>query len=121
MEGVQMKESIGQERRRSKRVGLPVRIECKTVSRFILGRCENVSETGILINSRETFDSRREVSIRFGLPPRATGPAVSAAGIVVRVEPGKAMALKFANMSAGCRTCLTQYIQQTEESGPVPV
>ena len=112
---------MAQERRRAKRVELPVRIECKTTGRFVLGRCENVSETGILIKSLETFDARREVTVRFGLPPKGTGPAVSAAGTVVRVEPGKSMALKFANMSAGCRTYLAQYIQQVAESGPLAV
>lgn len=113
-----MTEAIDRERRRARRVELPVRVECKTIGRFVLGRCENVSETGILINSRETFDSRREVSVRFGLPPKASGPAVSAAGSVVREEPGRAMALKFANMSAGCRVYLAQYIQQAEEFAP---
>jgi len=113
--------AIGQERRRARRIELPVRIECKTLGRFVLGRCENVSETGILINSQETFDSRKEVKVRFGLLPKATGPAVSATGTVVRVEAGRAIALKFANMAAGCRISLAQYIRRTEEPGSIPV
>ena len=104
-----------EDRRRTPRLPLLVRVECKTPQTYVLGRCENISETGILVKARETFDVSQAVIVRFMLPPVARGPAVQTGGVIVRAQAGEYMALEFVRLRATMRDAISRYIERGKE------
>jgi hypothetical protein len=107
------------DRRRAPRVPLLVRVECKTPRTYVLGYCGNISETGMLVKCRETFDVAQAVTVRFMLPPIATGTAVETGGIVVRAQAGEFMAVEFVRLRATLRSAISRYIEQNAHSANV--
>lgn len=82
-----------EERRRAPRIPVLVRVECETPQNCIFGDCVNLSETGILIADRQTFDVSQEVILRFALPTVLAGKAIRTGGTIVPVQPGEYMAV----------------------------
>src|SRR5689334_8871493 len=107
-----MENPHGKERRRAERFSLLVRIECKTTRRFLVGFCDNVSETGLLLNTRETFALSTDVSVRFPLPPVSSGIVVHTDGIVVRADQGKYMGIHFTGMQSKYQSAIGRYIER---------
>ena len=105
-----------EERRRSERVPLLVRVECKTRRKYILGRCENISETGMLVYASETYEVAETVTLRFLLPPIALGKAIETAATVVRSIPGELMALDFVRLPAASKEALNRYILKNSKT-----
>jgi hypothetical protein len=95
-----------------------VRVECKTPQTYVLGSCENISETGMLIKARQTFDVSQPVTLRFMLPPVGTGTAVQASGVIVRAETGEYMALEFVRLRESFRDAIARYVERQSPSSP---
>ena len=105
---------LAQDRRKHPRATLLVRVECRSSQTYILGTCENISESGLQIKTQQAFELSQQVTVRFVLPPVQTGPAVQASGVVVRVEPGESMALEFTALKPRDRQAILSFVQSEQ-------
>ena len=102
------------EQRAAQRAPILVRVECKTPRIYVQGQGENISETGMLITCRETFEISQSVTLRFVLPVAAgKNIAVSTAAVVVRVERGRFMGVRFMGLRAPFQQAIAEYIERT--------
>jgi len=101
----------GIEGRSRDRAELLVQVECEARGDFSLGRCENISTTGMLVRTRETFVPSTVVLVRFVLPP-PIALLIEARGTVVRVRPGESMAIQFVNLKDRFEAAITEYVEQ---------
>jgi len=102
------------EQRAAQRAPILVRVECKTPRIYVQGQGENISETGMLIACRETFELSQSVTLRFVLPVAAgKNIAVSTAAVVVRVERGRFMGVRFMGLRAPFQQAIAEYIERT--------
>jgi len=108
---------IGVNRRQSLRARLVTQIESHVPAGSSIGHSENVSQTGLLVLTRDTFDPQSEVTIRFNLPPVPPGHPVECQGVVVRAEPGVNMAIEFRQLKDEDRRALTAYVHQVRAQG----
>lgn len=76
-----------------------------------IGRTDNISPTGLLLRTRETFAPGTEVIVRFHLPPGPCGPLVESLAQVVRAEEGVWMGVRFVDLSERERELLAAYVQ----------
>ena len=107
----------GKERRKAHRVPLLVRVECKTAQTYALGHCENISETGMLIKTQQTFEVSQAATLRFVLPPvGTTGGAVQTGGLVVRAQKGEYMAVEFIGLRPPYRDAIAKHIEQRKNA-----
>ena len=105
------------ERRAARRAPIVVRVECKTPRTFAQGNAENISATGMLIACRETFDVSQTVTIRFALQVTPqNNVVVSTKAVVVRMEPGRFIAIQFLELPQGQRAAIVEYIAGTGRS-----
>src|SRR5690348_3481286 len=102
----------GQERRKAPRVSLLVRVECRTPRRYVLGHCENISESGMLVNTTDTFDVAEPVTLRFMLPPISSGVAIQATATVLRTLNGESMAFQFVRLPDKFRQAIAGFIER---------
>ena len=109
--------ATGVNRRKSLRARLITQIESRGPGSSSIGHTEDVSETGLLVLTRETFDPPTEVTIRFNLPPVPPGRPVECHGVVVRSTPGVHMAIQFRNLGDGDHKALAEYVRQTSSQG----
>jgi hypothetical protein len=100
------------DRTRALRTSLLVRAECKSSRISVVCHCENVSESGLLVLSKETFAEGTEVTLRFALPPKPIGPAVEVDGSVVRTDEGNFMAIKFAHLRPIHHAAIANYVER---------
>lgn len=100
------------DRRRAPRIPVLVRVECRTPKNYILGNCENLSETGMLIKARQIFDASENVNLRFALPPISTGKVIQAGGVIVRTEAGQYMAVEFRGLKLGLRDAIARFVEK---------
>ena len=102
------------EQRRAQRAPILVRVECKTPRIYIQAQGENISETGMLITCRETLPVSQSVTLRFALPLAAgRNVAVSTAAVVVRVERGRCMGVRFVGLRVAFQQAIAEYIERT--------
>lgn len=101
------------DRRKAPRIPLLIRVECRTPQTYVLGHCENLSETGMLIFSKETFAAGSDVTLRFSLPPKPTGPVIQTDGMVARAQDGNFMAIQFARLQARHRIAIIEYVERS--------
>ena len=78
--------------RRYPRVRLVTQVESRTSGQSSIGRTENISEGGVLVLSRDTFETETDVIVRFSLAPNQT---VQAQGTVVHATAGVSMGIQF--------------------------
>jgi len=78
--------------RRYPRVRLVTQVESRASGQSSIGRTENISEGGVLVLSRDTFEPETDVIVRFNLAPNQT---VQAQGTVVHATPGVSMGIQF--------------------------
>ena len=109
------------ERRRAPRIPVLVRVECRTPQNYVLGNCENINETGMLVMARQTFEVSQAVTLRFALPPISTGKVIQTGGVIVRAEAGKYMAVEFAGLRPPFRDAIARYIEQRRVVPPPPI
>ena len=102
------------EQRAAQRAPILVRVECKTPRIYVQAQGENISETGMLITCRETFEVSQAVTLRFTLPVAAgRNIAVSTPAVVVRVERGRCMGLRFIGLRVAFQQAIAEYIERT--------
>lgn len=109
-----------EESRRAARIPVLVRVECKTPQNYILGNCQNISETGMWIKTRQPFDVSQEVTLRFALPPVSTGKVIQAQGVIVRVQEGEYMAVKFTRLRRDFRTAIIRFVERAMGADTMP-
>ena len=111
---------LGMDHRFNQRAELLVQVECETKEAYSLGRCQNISETGMLVRTPETFEPTTAVLVRFVLPPpRAV--SIEARGTVVRVQPGESMGIQFVELKDRHRAAITAFVEQARKEGrPLP-
>jgi hypothetical protein len=103
----------GKERPRARRAPIVVRVECKTPRIFAQGSAENISETGMLIGCRETFEISQTVTLRFTLPVAQKTVVISTGAVVARMERGRFMGVQFLGLRQAFRDAIGQYIEST--------
>jgi hypothetical protein len=104
----------GRDRRKAARAQLLVRVEHQTPeSTYTIGECENISETGIWVKTKEKFAISQEVTLRFILPPVAIGIAVQTRGVVVRVQESGGVAFEFVELKPRFRDAIAKYVQRS--------
>jgi hypothetical protein len=108
---------IGVNRRKTLRARLVTQLESRAPVGSSIGHTEDISEAGLLVLTRETFDPQTEVTIRFNLPPFPPGHPVECQGEVVRTEPGANMAIEFHQLKEDDREALAAYVRQTRAQG----
>ena len=102
------------ERRVAQRAPILVRVECKTPRIYVQAQGVNISETGMLITCRETLAVSQAVTLRFALPVAAgRNVAVSTEALVVRVEKGRFMGVRFVGLRVAFQQAIADYIQKT--------
>jgi hypothetical protein len=79
-----------------------------------LGRTDNISLTGLLLRTRETFSPGTEVTVRFHLPPGPSGPLVESLAQVVRAKEGASMGMRFLELPDPDRHRLERYLRQAD-------
>ena len=102
------------ERRVAQRARILVRVECKTPRIYVQAQGEDISETGMLLTCRETFQVSQSVTLRFVLPVAAgKNIAVSTSAIVARMESGRYMGVRFMGLRAPFQEAIAEYIRGT--------
>lgn len=104
------------ERRTSLRAELLVQVECEAKETYSLGRCRNISETGLLVQTPETFEPLTVVFVRFVLPP-PTASRVEPKGTIVRAQAGESMAIQFVELKEQYRTAISAFVEQANKEG----
>jgi predicted Zn-dependent protease len=87
-----------------------VQVESLSPESYSLGRCQNISASGLLVLTPETFELHTEVTIRFSLPPAI---AIQSKGLVVRVEPGVLMGIQFVGLQEEQRQAIARFVEHT--------
>jgi hypothetical protein len=105
---------LGTERHRSQRAELLVQVECEADKAYCLGRCENISDTGLLVRTPETFEPSTIVLVRFALPP-PTAIRIETKGTVVRVRRGESMAIQFLDIKDRYRIGIVDFIEHASK------
>jgi c-di-GMP-binding flagellar brake protein YcgR len=108
-----MSSQHSEERRRAPRIPVLVRVECETPQNCIFGNCENISETGMLVKARQTFDVSQRVTLRFALPEELAGKVIQTGGTVVRVQAGESMAVEFRDMRPPFRDAIARFVEKS--------
>ncbi len=98
--------------RKHPRVRLLTQVESQTSGASSLGRTENISQGGLLVYSRETFDASTKVIVRFNLSP---GHLIEAPGVVMHSLPQVSMGIKFLQLKDDDRKAIEEFVWQTGE------
>ncbi len=98
--------------RKHPRVRLLTQVESQTSGASSLGRTENISQGGLLVYTRETFDASTKVIVRFNLSP---GHLIEAPGVVMHSLPQVSMGIKFLQLKDDDRKAIEEFVRQTGE------
>ena len=90
--------------RRHPRVRLVTQVEGTS-----LGRTENISVGGVLIYSRETFEPKTGVIVRFTLP---SSRPIKAQGVVVHSKPGVCMGIQFLQLKDDDLKAIEEFVRE---------
>lgn len=99
-------------KRKAPRAPLLTQVEAQGGQGATLGRTNDISVGGLLIETADTLDVGATVVVRFFVPPEKA--AIEAAGRVVRAEPGKSMAIAFLGLPDAHRKRIVEYIQKIQ-------
>jgi hypothetical protein len=88
---------------------LVTQVESRSSGATSLGHTKNISTGGLLVESRDTFESQTNVIVRFNLP---SGRAVQADGVVVRSKSGVHMGIRFMQLKDDDRNIIEDFVQQ---------
>ena len=84
-------------------------VESRSSGATSLGHTKNISAGGLLVESRDTFESQTNVIIRLNLP---SGRAIQAEGVVVHSESGVHMGIRFMQLKDDDRDIIEDFVQQ---------
>jgi hypothetical protein len=88
---------------------LVTQVESRSSGATSLGHTKNISAGGLLVESRDTFESQTNVIVRFNLP---SGRAIQADGVVVHSESGVHMRIRFMQLKDDDRNIIEDFVQQ---------
>ncbi|MCI0403087.1 MAG: PilZ domain-containing protein, partial [Acidobacteria bacterium] len=103
----------GADKRRAKRVPILTQVEAQGDRRSVLGQGKNISVTGMLVETPETFPIATSVVVRFFLPPDRF--RVEAAGRVVWEDEGRSIGIVFTGLMDAHREKISAYTESTSE------
>ncbi len=98
--------------RKHPRVQLLTQVESQTSGATSIGRTENISQGGLLVYTRDTFDASTSVIVRFNLSP---GRLIEAQGKVVHVQVGVQMGIQFSQVTGEDRKAITEFVREACE------
>ena len=98
--------------RKHPRAQLLTQVESQTSGATSIGRTENISQGGLLVYTRETFDASTNVIVRFNLSP---GHLIEAPGVVMHSLPQVSMGIKFLQLKDDDRKAIEEFVRQTGE------
>jgi hypothetical protein len=110
--------SAGADKRRAKRVPILTQVEAQGDRRAVLGQGKNISLTGMLVETPETFPIATAVVVRFFLPPERY--RIEAAGKVVWEDEKRSMGIVFTGLMDEHRDRIAAYTRSTPEE-PSPL
>jgi hypothetical protein len=102
------------DRRRCLRAPLKAPLVLETGEWQRLAYSENVSENGLLIRTPQTPTGPRVVGIRMALPTLSV-ISFGVYGLVMRVQAGQSMAVRFFGLRARYREAIAEFVEQTLE------
>jgi glutaredoxin len=94
--------------RKHPRVWLDTQVESLASGVTSIGRAENLSVGGLLVYTRQTFDPRTDVVVRFSLP---RGHAVEGRGVVAHANRGVRMGIRFTELKEEDRVAIEEFVQ----------
>jgi c-di-GMP-binding flagellar brake protein YcgR len=98
--------------RRYPRVRLVTQVESRASGQSSIGRTENISEGGVLVLSRDTFEPETDVIVRFSLAPNQT---VQARGTVVHATPGVSMGIQFVQIKPEEAAAIRDFVSRAAD------
>ena len=96
--------------RKQRRVSLFTQIESRSSGATSLGRTRNISMNGLLVESRDTFESQTNVIVRFSL---ASGRTIQAEGVVIHSLLGVHMGIKFIQLKDDDRKIIDDFVRMS--------
>lgn len=99
-------------KRKTPRAPILTQVEAQGEKLSALGRACDISVGGLLIETADTLAEGATVVVRFFVPPQRQ--PIEAAGRVVRVDPGKSMAIAFLGLPENHRKRIVDYIQSIQ-------
>ena len=108
MSEVHVGEWSGVENRRHRRVPLQVPIECRSGSKVLLVKGENISVSGLLVRCTEPFPDDSEIRVAFTLP--GSNASISSVARVAHIVPGAFMGLELTGLNPEARQQIDQYV-----------
>lgn len=109
----------GRDKRAAKRVPILTQVEAQGDRRSVLGQGKNISVTGMLVETPETFPIHTSVVVRFFLPPDRF--RIEGAGRVVWEDEGRSMGIVFTGLMDAHRDRIAAYTETTPEEGSAPI
>jgi len=101
-------QEVPEEYRGKRRVSLVVEVACQSQNAYGFGKTENVSETGLLVNSPQTLPPNSELDVRFVLLVHRQAIVVESKGKVTWVRPGVSMGIQFVDLKEEYREAIAQ-------------
>ncbi len=98
--------------RKHPRAQLLTQVESQTSGATSIGRTENISQGGLLVYTRETFDASTNVIVRFNLSP---GRLIEAQGKVVHAQVGVQMGIQFSQVTDEDRKAIPAFVREACE------
>lgn len=109
----------GRDKRAAKRVPILTQVEAQGDRRSMLGQGKNISVTGMLVETPETFPIHTSVVVRFFLPPDRY--RIEAAGRVVWEDEGRSIGIAFTGLMDAHRDRIAAYTETTAEEPSVRI
>ena len=109
------------ERRKSERADLVVRVTYQTVDELFSDFARNINEGGVFIETENPEPLGSSVSLQFKLP--GSDEPIEAVGTVVRISDGSApndssgMGIEFGDLSASARQQINEIVRQLRATG----
>jgi type IV pilus assembly protein PilZ len=109
------------ERRKSERVDLLVRVTYQSVDELFSEFARNINEGGIFIETDEPKELGSSLTLQFMLP--GSDEAIEVAGLVVRVSNGDeagevpGMGVEFGDLNSGARECINELVRRLRANG----
>ena len=100
--------STTEERKRAPRLTADLTVVLSKGEAHYVVEVENVSDTGLLLRSKELFPVGTQLHLVFGQPPDL--PALSVHGIVRWSEGGKGVGVEFTSISADDHQALLRFL-----------
>lgn len=100
------------ERRRFRRVPLPIQIQAESGGGAYAVQAENISAGGMLLRATRTMNENQKVVLRFKLP--GTEKEVRVEGTVLHVSPNAFMGVRFDKLSAADEKAIQEFVESKE-------